>query len=138
MFTLNFPSTITGIIIYILGLLILWAIVSIPVYFAGKAITAGRSDFGDAMGATLGGAIAYFLVFFGVAFFLGAVIGSSANVFALILAVIVWLAVYRAAFRTSWIKAIGIVVLSWLILVIIDFIVVHAFGVAFPDFFPFL
>jgi hypothetical protein len=138
MFTLNFPSTVTGIIVYVIGLLILWVVISIPVYFAGKAITGGRSDFGDAMGATLGGAIAYFIVFFGVSYFLGAVIGASANVFALILAVIVWFAVYRTAFRTSWVKALGIVVLSWLILVILDFIVVHTFGVTFPDFFPFL
>jgi hypothetical protein len=135
---LNFPTSLIGLIVYLIGLLILWAIVSIPVYFAGKALTGGKSDFGDAMGATLGGAIAYFIVFFGVSFFLGMVIGDSARVFALVLALVVWLAVYRAAFRTSWIKAVGIVVLSWLILIVIDIIVVHAFGIAFPDFFPFI
>ena len=107
-------------------------------YFAGKALTGGRADFGDAMGATLGGAVAYYIIFFGVSFFLGSVIGDSANFFALLLAVLVWLAVYRAAFRTSWIRAVGIVVLSWLILIVLDLIVVHAFGVTFPDFFPFV
>ena len=137
MISLNFPTTPTGLLIYVVGLLILWVIVSIPVYFAGKALTRGKSDFGDAMGATLGGGIGYFAVFFGVNYFLGAVIGDSAGAFAIILAVLVWLAIYRVAFRTSWLKAVGIVVLAWLILYIIDFAIVQAFGVTFPNFMPF-
>jgi len=108
------------------------------VYFAGRAITRGKSDFGDAMGATLGGAIAYLFVFFSVSFFLGYVIGDSASIFALVLALIVWLAVYRAAFRTTWIKAIGIVILSWAFLLVISYVLSLAFGVTFPDFFPFV
>ena len=136
MISLHFPSSIFGILVYVVGLLILWAIVSIPVYFAGKAITKGKSDFGDAMGATLGGAIAYLIVFFAVSFFLGAVIGDAASVFALVLALIVWLAVYRAAFRSTWIKAIGIVLLSWIFLLVISYVIAFVFGVTFPDFFP--
>jgi hypothetical protein len=133
----QFPTTLVGAIVFLIGLVILWVIVSIPVYFAGKAVTGGRSDFGDAMGATLGGAIGYFVVYFVVAYFLGSVIGSSASAFALILALVVWLAVYRAAFRTSWIRAVGIVILSWVILLILDFIAVSALGVSFPNFVPF-
>jgi hypothetical protein len=136
MISLHFPTSIFGILVYFVGLIILWAILSIPVYFAGKAITHGKSDFGDAMGATLGGAIAYLIVFFGVSFFLGYVIGDSASIFALVLALIVWLAVYRAAFRTTWIKAVGIVLLSWVFLLVISYIMVLALGIAFPDFFP--
>jgi hypothetical protein len=138
MISLNFPNTATGILVYLVGLIILWVIISIPVYFAGKAITRGKSDFGDAMGATLGGAIGYFIVFFGVSYFLGAVIGDSASVFALVLALVVWLAIYRASFRTTWIKAVGIVVVAWILLAVIDYIMVHAFGVTFPDFLPFV
>lgn len=138
MFSLNFPTTLTGIIVYVIGLLILWIVVSVPVYFAGKVFTKGRSDFGDAMGATLVGAVGYFVVLFGVDYFLGAVMGSPAGAFAIILALFVWLAVYRAAFRTSWLRAIGIVVLAWLILAVIDFALVHVSGVSFPSFFPFL
>jgi hypothetical protein len=133
----HLPTTLVGAIVFLIGLVILWVIVSIPVYFAGKAVTGGRSDFGDAMGATLGGAIGYFVVYFAVSFFLGDVIGSSASAFALILALIVWLAVYRAAFRTSWIRAVGIVILSWVILLILDYIAVAALGVSFPNFLPF-
>ena len=138
MISLNFPTTPLGILVYIVGLVILWVVVSIPVYFAGKAMTEGRSDFGDAMGATLGGAIGYFVVYFLVSFFLGAVIGASAGVFALLLALIVWLAIYRAAFHTSWLRAVGIVILAWIILVVLDYALVHAFGVTLPDFFPFV
>jgi Ca2+/Na+ antiporter len=112
-------------------------VISIPVYFAGKALTGGRSDFGDAMGATLGGAIGYFVVSFGVSYFLGTVIGNSAGALAFLLALIAWLAIYRAAFRTSWIRAIGIVVLAWFILVVIDYVMLHAFNVTFPNFIPF-
>ncbi len=137
MISLNLPTTLGDVIIYVVGLLILWAIVSIPVYFAGKALTGGKSDFGDAMGATLGGAICYLVVYFAVSYFLGSVIGGSADAFAVILALMIWLAVYRAAFRTTWIRAIGIVLLSWIFLLIIDYAVLHVFGVSFPNFLPF-
>jgi hypothetical protein len=45
--------------------------------------------------------------------------------------------VFRGAFHTTWPGAIGIVVLAWVILLILDLILVAIFGVKFPDFFPF-
>ena len=137
MISLHFPSTLFGVVVYVVGLIILWAIISIPVYFAGKALTGGRSDFGDAMGATLGGAIIYFIVLYLVSYFLGAVIGDSAGQFALIIALFAWLALYRAAFRTSWPRAVGIVLLSGVLLVVLDYVAVTFLGVTFPDFLPF-
>jgi hypothetical protein len=116
---------------------VLWFVVSIPVYFAGKAVKAGNATFGEAMRATLGGVIAYYIVFFIVAFFLGAVIGSTAAAIALVLGLIVWLAVFKSAYHTSWLGAVGIVVLAWVILLILDAILVAAFNVSFPNFFPF-
>ena len=133
----SFPSTFTGWLFFIVGLVILWVIISVPVYFAGKMVTHGKSDFGDAMGATLGGGLAYFIVYFAVAIFLGAVIGPAASAFALVLGLLVWLAIYRSSFRTTWPGAVGIVIVAWLIFLILDFIFVQAFGVSFPDFFPF-
>ena len=135
---LQFPGTLLGLLVWLVGLVILWIIISIPVYFAGKAFTKGKSGLGNAMGATLGGGLAYFIVFVLVSLFLGAVIGDSATAFAIVLALLVWLAVYRAAFDTTWIKAVGIVILSWIILVVLDFILIHTLGVSFPDFFPFV
>ena len=122
---------------YILGLAVLWVIVSIPVYFAGKLVKGERARFGEAMGATLGGVIAYYVVFFIIAYALGAVIGPSAVVFALIVGFLAWLAVFRGSFHTSWFGALGIVLLAWVILIVLDVILVAAFRVEFPNFYPF-
>ena len=136
-FSLHFPSDPFGVLVYIVGLAVLWVVVSVPVYFAAKLVKGERAGFGDALGATLGGIIVYWIVFLVVAYALGAVIGPSAEVFALILGVLAWLAVFRKTFRTSWFGAVGIVVLAWLILIVLDVILVAIFGVKFPDFFPF-
>ncbi len=121
-----------------MGLVVLWIVISIPVYFAGKAVKGGKAGFGQAMWATLGGVVVYYVVYFVIAYFLGAVIGTpAADAFALLLGLIAWLAVFRGTFHTSWIGAIGIVVIAWLILIVLDFLLVAAFGVKFPDFFPF-
>jgi hypothetical protein len=119
------------------GLAVLWVVVSVPVYFAGKLVKGGNATFGDAMGATLGGVVVYYVVYFLVAFALGAVIGSPAVAIALLLGFLGWLAVFRNAFDTSWLGAVGIAVLAWLILLVLDVILVGIFGVRFPDFYPF-
>ncbi len=135
---INFPSDPLGILIYIIGLIILWIVASVPVYFSGKVIKGGRAGIGDAMGATLGGVIVYYIVFFVVAVALGSVIGPSASAIGLVLGFLAWLAVFRGSFHTSWLGAVGIVILAWLILLVIDYILVAVFGnVKFPDFFPF-
>ncbi len=130
------PNDLVSLVVYLVGLVVLWAITSVPVYFAGKLLTSGRADFLDAMGATLGGALAYFVVYLGVSFFLGAVLGSGAFAFAVILGAAVWLAAYRVAFRTSWVRAIGIVLLSLALLYILNTLFTSLFGVGFPKFFP--
>jgi len=125
-------------VIYLVGLVVLWVVISIPVYFAGRAIKGGNAGFGQAMGATLGGVVVYYVVYFVLAFFLGAVVGAApADVLALIFGLVAWLAVFRGSFHTSWLGAIGIVVIAWLILLVLDFLLIAAFGVKFPDFFPF-
>jgi hypothetical protein len=135
--SLALPTTVVGIAIVVIALLLLWVIVSIPVYAAGKMVTGGKSDFGDAMSATLGGTIGYFLVLWAGSFVLSFIIGPSALVIAFILAMLVWLAVYRASFDTGWLGAIGIVVVAWLVFFVIDVILVTTFGVTFPKFYPF-
>ena len=138
MVAIHFPSDPLGILVYIIGLVVLWIVASIPVYFSGKVIKGGRANFGDALGATLGGVVVYYIVFFVVAIALGSVIGPSASAIGLVLGFLAWLAVFRGSFHTSWLGAVGIVVLAWIILLVIDFILVAAIGnVRFPDFFPF-
>jgi len=131
------PATLSDWFFLIVALVVLWVIVSIPVYFAGKAVTGGKAEFGEAMGATLGGGLAYFIVYYGVLIFLEPLLGSSTALLALSLAFITWLAVYRASFDTGWIGALGIVTVGWLVLLILDFFLVQFFGVTFPDFIPF-
>lgn len=126
-----------GAIVYLLGLLFLWVVISVPVYFAGRAVKGSGAAFGDAMGATLGGGVAYYLVYLLVAFFLGAVIGAPAQVIAVLMGLLSWLAVFRASFRTGWGGAVAIVAVAWILLLALDFVLVALFGVRFPDFLPF-
>jgi len=121
----------------IIGLIILWIIVSIPVWLAGKAVTGGKATFGDAMIATLFGPIVYAVTLFIVGYFLGALIGSSAYIIALILALIAWIWVYKSSFRTSWLGGIAIAILAWIIFVVISIILGALFGIIVPHtFFP--
>jgi hypothetical protein len=128
-FDVSFP----GILYTIVGLIILWIIVSIPVWLAGKAITGGKSTFGDALLATLAGPIVYIVVVLLVGYFLG----SSALIFGYILALIAWIGVFKASFQTGWLRAILIAVLAWVIFVILSIIIGTLFGLVYPaPFFP--
>ena len=129
--------TLTSLIVTIIGLIILWIIVSIPVWLAGKAVTGRKATFGDAMIATLFGPIVYAVVLFVVGYFLGGAIGSSAYIIALVLALIAWIWVYKASFRTGWLAGIGIAILAWIIFVVVSIIFGALFGVVVPGtFFP--
>jgi hypothetical protein len=133
----DFVLTIPIILVAIVTFIILWIVVSIPVWLAGKAITGGTADFGDALLATIAGPIVYFVVTFVVDFFLGAVIGSTAFIFGYILALVAWIGVYKASFQTGWLRGIAIALLAWVILIILSVILGALFGVAYPSpFFP--
>lgn len=129
--------TLPGILVTLFGLIILWIIVSIPVWLAGKAATAGKATFGDALLATLAGPIVYFIVSFVVDLFLGSLIGSTALIFGYILALIAWIWVFKASFQTGWLQAVLIAILAWIIFVVLSIIVGSLFGIAYPaPFFP--
>jgi hypothetical protein len=128
---------LTSIIFTIISLVILWIVISIPVWLAGKAITGGKATFGDALLATLAGPIVYALVTFLVDFFLSGLIGSSAYVFGYILALIAWIWVYKASFQTGWLRGIAIAILAWVLFIVLSVIVGVLFGVSYPaPFFP--
>jgi len=129
--------TLTSLIITVIGLIILWIIVSIPVWLAGKAVTGGKATFGEAMIATLVGPIVYAVTLLIVGYILGALIGSAAYIIALILALIAWIWVYKASFRTSWLGGIAIAILAWIIFIVISIIFGALFHVIVPHtFFP--
>jgi len=139
MYTFGFtlPVTAEGVLLLAISLMVLWIVVSIPVYISGELITDGKATFGSAMGATLGGAVFYIIVLWAGAFFLTPILGSSALVISFILAILAWLAVYRASFNTSWFGALAIVFVGWLVLFVVDVILTSLFGVSFPKFYPF-
>jgi len=130
-------TTLLDLLIIIIGLVILWIIVSIPAYIAGKVVTAGKSTLGEAMLATLFGPIVYAIVLVGASFFLGAIIGSGAYILALILALIAWIGIYKSTFRTGWLGAIAIGILAAIIFIILSIIITALLGVTIPgQFFP--
>jgi hypothetical protein len=130
-------TNLLNLVALIIGLVILWIIVSIPAYLAGKVVTVGRSTFGEAMLATLFGPIVYAVTLFVVDFFLGAIIGGAAYVFALILAFIAWIWVFKASFRTGWLGGLGIAVLTVIVFAILSIIVGFMFRSIIPtQYFP--
>jgi hypothetical protein len=130
--------TLSGILIFTVGLIILWLIVSIPVYLAGKFVTAGEATLGDAMVATLFGPIVYAITLFVINFLFGAVVGiMTAYFWALILAFIAWVVIFKASFRTGWLAALAISLLSVLIFAVISLLFGTFLGVMVPaPFFP--
>ena len=129
--------TLTSLLVTIIGLIILWIVVSIPVWLAGKAVTGGKATFGDAMIATLFGPIVYAVTLILVDFFLGALIGSAAYIIALILAFVAWIWVYKASFKTGWLGGIAIAILAVIIFAVISIILGVLFGLVVPaPFFP--
>ncbi len=126
-----------SLLVTIIGLIILWIVVSIPVWLSGKAVIGGKATFGEAMIATLFGPIVYAVTLIIVDYFLGALIGSSAYIIALVLAFIAWIWVYKASFKTGWLGGIGIAILAVIIFAVISIILGAIFGLVVPaPFFP--
>ena len=130
-------TDLVSLVVLIVGLIILWIIVSIPAYLAGKVVTSGRSTFGEAMVATLFGPIVYAVTLFVADYFLGAIIGGIAYVFALILAFIAWVWVFKASFRTGWLAGLGIAIITVIVFWILSIILGSLFGSIIPaHYFP--
>jgi hypothetical protein len=136
-FGFTFPTTLAAVLVLLIALVILWVVVSLPVYAAGKLVTEGRAGFGDAMVATLGGAIVYFIVLWGVVFFLTPFFGPATPIFGFLLALLAWLAVYSASFDTGFFGTVGIVLVAWAVFFVVDILLVSSLGVSFPKFYPF-
>ncbi len=128
--------TVVGLLIYTVGFLIIWVILSIPVYLMGKFVTGGGSTLGDAMVATLFGSIVYIAIFFALGF-LGAFNVSAAYVAGLAWAFLAWVYVFKASFRTGWSQALVIGVFAIGVFALLGFVFSMLLGVLVPvPFFP--
>jgi hypothetical protein len=109
----------------IIGLLILWIIVSIPVWIAAKILTRGRVGFSRAMLVTALGPIIYAIVFFIFAALLTAVFGDPTVpiILGFIVAFIAWIGVFKKGFDTGWLRALGIAILAIIVFAVIGLII---------------
>jgi hypothetical protein len=129
--------TILNVLIFIVGLVILWLLVSIPVYLAAKFVTSGEASLSDTMFATLFGSLAYLGALFIMGYALSPLLGAGTYVFALIVAFVAWLGVFKASFKTGWLNAIAIALLAILVFAAIAFLFGALLGVLVPaPFFP--
>jgi hypothetical protein len=133
--------TLLGIVAFIIGLVLIWVIVSIPVYIVGRFVAAGKSTLGDTMIATMFGPIIYATTLFLVDYFLGALTGSGSHVWALVLALVIafigWVWVFKVSFKTSWLRALAISLLAILVFAAISLLFGFWLGVMMPiPFFP--
>lgn len=100
-------------LLWFAGLILTWVVIAIPTYFAAKLIVGNKATIWRAMITTLIGPIIY-----GLFLFFGSLISfliPSLTVVAAIVAFLAWVWVFRRFFRTSWLRAIGIDVLSTII-----------------------
>ena len=109
----------------IIGLIVLWVIVSIPVWIAAKLFTLGRAKFTRAMLVTAVGPIIYAIVFFISATLLTAAIGNLTLpvIIAFIVAFIAWIWVFKKGFDTGWLRALGIAFLAVIVFAVIGVLI---------------
>jgi hypothetical protein len=119
----------------IIALIIVWIIVSIPAYIAGKVVAKENATFGKAMLATLLGPIVYVIILVASDFVLG-LLGTTGYVLGIALAFIAWIGVYKAMFKTGWLRAFAVAILALIVFVVMLLIIGFFLGTFLP-FVPF-
>jgi hypothetical protein len=119
----------------IIALLVLWIIVSIPVWVAAKILTMGRVKFTRAMLVTAVGPIIYAIVFFISSAALSAALRDPTLplIIGLIIAFIAWIGVFKKGFDTGWLRALGIAVLAIIIFAVIGVIISLVIQAIMPE-----
>jgi uncharacterized BrkB/YihY/UPF0761 family membrane protein len=108
------------ILVAIIFLLVVWAIISIPVYISAKFVSGKRATFGSAMAAVLFGIIVSSIIYYVVYFFVYAATGERLSLLPNIAAFLGLVAVYKSEFRTGWTGAFIIAILSAIIWTILS------------------
>ena len=110
---------------FIIGLLIVWIVVSVPVWIAAKILTLGKAKFTRAMLVTAIGPIVVAIVFFIARLVLSVAIGQSGVIvtLAFILAFIAWIGVFKKGFDTGWLRAFAIAILATAAFIVLGFVI---------------
>ena len=119
-------ASIITVIITIVSLVIMWAIISVPVWISAKILTSGRARFGRAMLVTVIGPIVYALVLIISTSFVSSALGNRLSIIMLlgaVLAFLAWIYVFKRGFETGWIRAAAIAVLAIIVFVIIGAVI---------------
>jgi hypothetical protein len=119
----------------IIGLLVLWIIVSIPVWVAAKILAMGRVSFSRAMLVTALGPIVSAAVFFIFAALLTTIVGDPTLpvIIGLIVAFVAWIGVFKRGFHTGWLRALGIAMLAVIVFAVIGLIISLLMQVIVPE-----
>ena len=119
----------------IIGLLVLWMIVSIPVWVAAKILTMGRVSFSRAMLVTALGPLVSTIVFLIVAALFTAILGDPTLpvIIGLIVAFISWIGVFKRGFHTGWLRALGIAILAIIVFAVIGLVISLVMQVIVPE-----
>lgn len=113
------------VIAVIVGLIVLWILVSIPVWIAAKVLTLGRAKFTRAMLVTAIGPVIYAVVFFISTIVLSLAFGDRIwlGALAFVFAFIAWIGVFKKGFDTGWLRALGIAMLATVVFVVLGIII---------------
>ena len=123
---LQLGGELVGVILAVLiGLVVLWVLVSIPVWIAAKILTLRKAKFTRAMLVTAVGPIIYAIVFLVSMMVLSAAFGDSPwlVVLAFVIAFIAWIGVFKKGFKTGWLRALGIAILATVVFAVLGIIV---------------
>jgi hypothetical protein len=127
---------IAAIIIAVLvGLVVLWIIVSIPVWIAAKILTLGRAKFTRAMLVTAVGPIIYGVAFLASAVILSVAFGDNGwlIILAYVIAFVAWIGVFKKGFDTGWLRALGIAILAAVVFAIMGIIITLVIWTVVPN-----
>jgi len=115
----------------LVGLIIVWIIVSIPIYISAKIIVGRKASFGEALLATLVGPIVFGIVV-AVGYIITQRVFGGLGILAVLLGFLAWIAVYKGVFHTGWVRAFGIALLSVIVALVI-IVILAILGFAFKE-----
>ena len=119
----------------LIGLVVLWIVVSIPVWIAAKILTLGRAKFTRAMIVTAVGPVVYALVFLASSAILSVAFGESSWLLALalVIAFIAWIGVFKRGFDTGWLRALGIALLATVVFTVMSIVITLIIWLIVPN-----